>query len=278
MPKSLRIAFTGLAFLAFFVSGGLVGRVLLPLLMAWPGSPARKQARREWFMLWAYRWFVGFMKLCGLIHFRRPPLPPDFPAGRPYVLVANHPSLIDVLLLLTMLPGLTSLVKSSWFRSWLIRPVLRHGGHIAGPEPRALGEADDAGPDSPVLDRMVAHLRAGHPLLVFPEGSRSHERGLRRFRRGAIEAALRAGVPIVPAFISVAPPMLMKHQPWHEVPPSGGRFTVEFFPVIETAGRQLDGRVLGRELKAMYERRHAQMLAERDALFPPPAPPALPPA
>lgn len=282
MPKLLRILLTGSAFLGFFMIGGLLGRLLLPLIVAFPGSPRRKQARREYFFLAANRVFVVYMGLLRLVLFRRPPLPADLPPpGQGYIVIANHPSLVDVILLGATLPGLTSLAKASWYRSWLLGPLLRHGKHLRGPEPRALGqagaaEASEDPDDAPVLDRMVEHLRAGHPLLVFPEGSRSHERTMRRFRRGAIEAAIRAQVPIVPAFISVAPPMLMKHQPWYEVPPRGGRFTLEFFPVIPTAGRELDARTLNRELKQRYEARHQQMLRERDALTAPPAPAALP--
>lgn len=281
MPKLLRILFTGSAFLGFFLTGGLLGRLMLPLVVAFPGTPERKRARREWFFLWTNRVFVLYMRILRLVLFRRPPLPADLPPhGQGYIVIANHPSLVDVLLLGATLPGLTSLAKASWYRSWVLGPLLRHGKHVRGPEPRALTEGrgadDDPDVDAPVLDRMVEHLRAGYPLLVFPEGSRSHERALRRFRRGAVEAAIRAQVPIVPVFISVAPPMLMKHQPWYEVPKRGGRFTLEFFPVIATAGRDLDARALNRELKQRYELRHQQMLRERDALAAPRDPAALP--
>jgi len=269
VPKFLRILFTGSAFVAFFFTASVLGRLLLPIAVHWPGSPERRQARRQRLLLLSYRSFIGYMRALGLIHFARPALPADLPPGQPYLLIANHPSLIDVLVLTSLLPGLTSVAKASWFRSWLMRPLLEYAGYIPGADDRALPEASDgeAGEDrSPVLLRMVEHLRAGHPLLVFPEASRSHERSLRRFRRGAIEAAIRAGVPIVPAFISVVPPMLMKHQAWYDVPARGGRYTVEFFPVIATAGHNLDSRALARELRARYEQRHAQMLAERDAL------------
>jgi 1-acyl-sn-glycerol-3-phosphate acyltransferase len=284
VPKLLRILLTGSAFFGFFMMAALLGRLMLPLIVGFPGSPARKQARREWFFLTANRVFCGFMGSLRLVLFRRPPLPPDLPPrGQGYIVIANHPSLVDVVVLGATIPGLTSLAKASWYRSWVLGPLLRHGKHVRGPEPRALTpgvaanpDEPDADADAPVLERMVEHLRAGHPLLVFPEGSRSHERTMRRFRRGAIEAAIRAEVPIVPAFISVAPPMLMKHQPWYEVPARGGRFTLEFFPVIPTAGRNLDARALNRELKQRYELRHQQMLRERDALLAPPAPAALP--
>lgn len=264
MPHALRILLTGSAFLVFFMTGALIGRLVLPLVAHFPGSPARKKRRLDAFFLFANRWFVGYMRLFGLVRFRRPELPPDFPHGRAYMLIANHPSLIDVLLPLTMIPGLTTLYKPSWYRKWSIRPLLRYGNHVAGTDGRAL-QSSDAEEDSSTLDRMVAQLRAGHPLLLFPEGTRSRERSLRRFRRGAVEAAVRAGVPIVPMFISVNPPMLMKHQPWHVVPKKGGRYVIEFFPVLETAGKDLDPRAVNRQLHAMYEARHAVMLRERDA-------------
>lgn len=280
MPKFLRILLSASAFAAFFFTASVLGRLLLPIVVHWPGSPERRQARRQRLLLLSYRSFIGYMRALRLIHFTRPALPADLPPpGQPYLLIANHPSLIDVLVLTSLLPGLTSVAKASWFRSWLMRPLLEYAGYIPGADDRALPEAADveAGEDrSPVLVRMVEHLRTGHPLLVFPEASRSHERSLRRFRRGAIEAAIRAGVPIVPAFISVVPPMLMKHQAWYDVPARGGRYTVEFFPVIPTAGQNLDSRALARELRARYELRHAQMLAERDALAAASSPKALP--
>lgn len=283
MPKFLRILFTGTAFLAFFLAGGFLGRIALPVLRILPGTPERKRLRRERMLLWAYHLFVRYVQGLGLITFAAPPLPPELPpTGQAYVLIANHPTLLDTMILLSMFPGLTAVAKYTWYRSWLIRPLLELGGHIPGPQP-ALGPGDeveaqdDGGSANPALDRMVEHLRAGHPLSIFPEGSRSHERALRRFRRGALEAAIRAQVPIVPVFISVVPPMLMKHQPWHEVPARRGRFTVEFFPVIPTAGRELDARALNRELRDRYEQRHARMLAERDALAAAADRPALPP-
>lgn len=280
MPRFLRILFTASAFAAFFLTAAVIGRLLLPLALHWPGPPERRAARRERILLWSYRSFIGYMRTLRLIQFERPALPTDLPGpGQPYLLISNHPSLIDVLVLTSTLPGLTSVAKASWFRSWLMRPLLEYAGYIPGADDRALAEAGDAdsGEDhSPVLERMTAHLRAGHPLLVFLEASRSHERSLRRFRRGAIAAAIRAGVPIVPAFVSVVPPMLMKHQAWYDVPRRGGHYKVEFFPVIQTAGTDLDSRTLTRELRARYEQRHAQMLAERDALAAASSPRALP--
>lgn len=287
MPKLLRIFLTGLAFAGFFGFGAVIGRLLMPLYARWPGTPEQKQRRVERAVCNVYRAFLVILRLTGLVRYRRPELPPDFPApGRGYVVIANHPSLIDTLILMGLSPGLASVTKPSWFNSAFLRPLMRYANHIPGPDrtpalPDQTDADDTAGDESEVpavINRMVAHLEAGHPLVIFPEASRSYERKLRRFRRGAIEAAIRAGVPIVPAFISMNPPMLMKHQPWYVVPERAGHFRVEFFPVIETAGKDLDARRLNRELRAAYEARFQESLRERDAsALPAPAPaPELP--
>lgn len=277
MPKFLRIILTGVAFSGFFLFGCLIGRLLLPLIAHFPGTAEQKKRRVAAAICSVYRTFITILRATRLVRYRRPDLPPDFPRAGGYVVISNHPSLIDTLILMGLSPGLCSVVKATWWHSWILRPLMRYANHIPGPDrnpallpPRNVQEdlsfESHEGEDIPaVINRMVDHLKAGNPLVIFPEGSRSFERKMRRFRRGAIEAAIRAGVPIVPCFISVNPPMLMKHQPWHEVPEKPGHYRLEFFPVIETAGRDLDARELNRRLRAEYELRFAEMLRERDA-------------
>lgn len=285
MPRLLRILLTGSAFAGFFVFSFLFGSLFLPVLARWPGSREQKQRRLERAVCGVYRAFTTIGHHTRLMRYRRPELPPDFPRQGGYVVIANHPTLIDTLMLMGLQPGLASVVKPWWTRTWWTRRLMRYANHIPGPErererlPASVAsdmsaESSDAGDTPAILTRMVEHLKAGHGLVIFPEGSRSFERKLRRFRRGAIEAAIRAGVPIVPAFISVDPPLLMKHQPWYDVPARRGDFRIEFFPVIQTAGRDLDPRVVNRELRTAYEARFQELLRERDAhaLAPAPAP------
>lgn len=277
MPKLFRILLTGAAFTGFFLFGCLIGRLLLPLIAHFPGTAEQKKRRVAVAICSVYRTFINILRATRLIRYRRPPMPPDFPRSGGYVVISNHPSLIDTLILMGLSPGLCSVVKATWWHSWILRPLMRYANHIPGPDRNpallpARGVQEDMsfdsldGEDIPaVITRMVEHLKAGNPLVVFPEGSRSFERKMRRFRRGALEAAIRAGVPIVPVFISVNPPMLMKHQPWHEVPERPGCYRLEFFPVIETVGRDIDARALNRQLREKYEARFAEMLRERDA-------------
>jgi 1-acyl-sn-glycerol-3-phosphate acyltransferase len=111
----------------------------------------------------------------------------------PFVYCSNHQSLLDVLVLGSVLPhdykwaAKRSLMKIP-FLGWHLRiaghiPVDRGGG------PRVAAE---------VIARFVEVLGAGKPLLVFPEGTRSEDGVLRGFKNGGFYAAVRAGVPVVP--------------------------------------------------------------------------------
>jgi 1-acyl-sn-glycerol-3-phosphate acyltransferase len=62
------------------------------------------------------------------------------------------------------------------------------------------------------------NFKAERSLIVFPEGTRSPAHGLRTFKRGAAQIALRTGVPIVLVVITSDPPTLLKGQPWYKVP------------------------------------------------------------
>jgi 1-acyl-sn-glycerol-3-phosphate acyltransferase len=259
LPKPLRVVLTGAAFAIFIGGSGVISWALIPLKRRRIRELDAKAQRREWDLFFqdCYGWSVKMMSRLGLMDFEVPPLPKDFPHGKPFVLIANHPSLIDILFLKAAVPGLTCLVKAALFRQPQLRPILELSGDFAGPD-----AAQQEIGSTAVLDTFVERLEAGFPVTVFPEGTRSPKWGLRRFRRGAIEAACRAGVPVVPAFIWCDPPTLMKGQKWYEVPDRRAHFEIEYMPVIDTAGR--DSHELTRTLKKEYERRVREAVARSD--------------
>ena len=258
MPRWVRIPVTAWAFAMFFSATLALGLLAVPLLLV-----TRDRAERRGLFTRrlnaSLRIFSGFMRDAGLIDFWPPVLPPEL-EGKPFLLISNHPSLIDVVLTLASFPQLTCVAKAEWYRSFVMGPMLRRTELIPGPGYEGDEEADD---DLPVVRRIEEKLRAGVPVLVFPEGSRSLEDRLRRFRRGAIEAAVRAGVPILPMFIGVSHPFLMKGVPFWHVPDTTPVYTFEQLPVIDTRGTT--SRDVSRELMDRYEARFAALLAERGA-------------
>ncbi len=252
LPRLLRVLFTGLSFLVFSAFGALLAYLILPV--ATLGTRGRRRHLRAQYVL--HRCdavYMGFMRGLGLFRLRTPrftDLPPVLREGRPAVIIANHPALLDILWLVYVLPRATFLAKAEWFDNPFISPILRRGGHIAAP--RAM--ADTPAEGAAVLERMLDRLRDGYNVVIFPEGTRSPAGGLRAFQRGAFEAAMRAGVPLVCLRITVDPPMLLKGQPWYVVPDRTPTVTVNVLDVIEPRDFPASARAFRRQVRARYAR------------------------
>lgn len=233
VPRFLRIPLSGLAFFVFYFGASVVAWILLPLHRRRTRElPAHEQRLAlDRFLMACYRWAIDFMAKLGLMTFNLPVLPADLPAG-PWVIAANHPSLIDVLFIKAAIPGVVVLVKAQLFKAPSLRRILEAHGDFAGREREELTIGETT-----VLDTFVERLAAGRTVLVFPEGTRSPAWRLRRFRRGAAEAAIRAKVPIIPVFVLSDPPTLKKGDKWYQMPRRVPHFEVEVLPAIATQDR-----------------------------------------
>jgi 1-acyl-sn-glycerol-3-phosphate acyltransferase len=130
--------------------------------------------------------------------------PPRDDAARLYV--ANHTSYLDIPLMLAALNRDFVFVTKSELLDWpLISRITRGGGHI--PVDRERVESRGA-----VVGRIVKTLRAGRSVLVFPEGTFSHDDRLRSFQGGAFRAALSAGVPVVPVALNGVAGVWSQHE------------------------------------------------------------------
>lgn len=193
-------------------------------------------------------------RLMGTVDFDDPKLPPAIEPTQPFVMICNHPTYVDMLLLLGSFPEMTCVTSGRWSKHWALGPVLRSTDYLPGPG-SGLPESEN------MLEAMVAHLRAGRSLLIFPEGQRSLADTLRRFRRGAAEAAARANVPILPLFLGIDRPYLTKRVPLWRPPSPAPRYTFEWFDTVEPAAFDGDAKRIHEHLVARYEARFATQLA-----------------
>ncbi|MGN6479088.1 lysophospholipid acyltransferase family protein [Luteibacter sp.] len=199
-----RFVFTALSF-AFFGLGGLVLRlIILPVVMHWPApiEVRRRRARRT--VGRAFWLHSQFMARTGVLTYRFEGLER---LGRPgQMIVANHPSLIDVVFLIGHVPDANCVVKHSLWKNPFMRGPVMVAQYISND-----GSAD-------MLDRAADVLKEGQTLIVFPEGTRTTPGQPPVFHRGASAIAVRGAEVITPVFITVKPTTLTKAEPWYRIP------------------------------------------------------------
>lgn len=207
-----RLLMTGASFLAFGIGAFVMGVVLLPLVRIIPASRETKRARARTVMRVGLRLFVGFMHRLGVLTY-------EFPRrerlGRPgQLILANHPSLIDVVFLLAFVPGAGCVVKAGLWRNPLTRSAVTLAEFIRNDSP-----AD-------MIVSAAAALRGGQTLIFFPEGTRTRPRQPLVFHRSGANIALRAATSVTPVYIRVAPTTLTKAEPWYRIPARRPHFSL----------------------------------------------------
>ncbi len=123
-----------------------------------------------------------------------------------HMYASNHQSLLDILVLGACLPGdIKWAAKRSILRVPFLGWHLALSGHV--PVDRQAGKMAAV----EVIRRLEAVMRAGKPLLIFPEGTRSEDGQVKDFKDGGFYAAVRAGKPVVPVVVDGTYQIMGKH-------------------------------------------------------------------
>ncbi len=207
LNRHYRIHATGICFSVFGLGALALSFSWFPLLRLWhwrDREAAQRAIQRS--LSAAFRGFVGLMKTAGVLsweahgleHLRQPGV----------LVIANHPTLIDVVLLISFMPQVDCIVKAGLWRNLFLRWPVSWAGYIPN---------DDDKPEQ-LVARCAEKLKAGRSLIVFPEGTRSVPGRPLAMRRGAAQIALAAGCPVVPVTITCEPLTLTKGSAWWQVP------------------------------------------------------------
>ena len=217
-----RVAATGFSFALFGLGGLLLGGIVAPLLLLVVRHHRRRAALVRGAIHHLFRAFVAMMCALGLCRVEvrhRERL-----RGRGLLILASHPSLIDVVILMALVRDADCIVKSALARNPFTRGPVRAAGYIF----------NDSGPG--LIDDCVASLRAGNNLIIFPEGTRTPAGvALGKLQRGAANLAVRGELPITPVRITCEPRMLGKGIKWWRVPPTAGNFVIDVGEDMPTA-------------------------------------------
>ncbi len=111
--------------------------------------------------------------------------------AHPFIAVANHESLADIVLIGSLPWDMKWLSKASIFRVPFLGQMMRMAGDVGVER----GSASSRGASYGALRRWV---RRGASIMIFPEGTRSRTSEMLPFRSGAFRLAIETGAPILP--------------------------------------------------------------------------------
>ena len=199
-----RLLATALCFFLFGLGGLCLRLVIFPLLNLLPGDTERRRQRARHTISRLFWLFIRLMARTGVLTYE---VQGAERLGRPgQMIIANHPSLIDVVFLIGLVRDANCVVKRKlWENPFTCGPVCSTG-YISND-----GSAE-------MLDNAAEVLRSGQTLIVFPEGTRTRPGHAPEFHRGASAIALRGATLITPVVIKVSPTTLTKAEPWYRIP------------------------------------------------------------
>lgn len=199
-----RLVATGASFVLFGIGGLLLRLLILPLMNLLPGGAAARCRRARAAISRSFRMLVWFMHRSRVLDFRIEGAERLGRSGQ--MVVANHPSLIDVVFLIGQIRNANCVVKAGLFGNPCTRGPVSAAGYISNDGSMTM------------LERAADVLREGQCLVVFPEGTRTRPGHAPVFHRGAAAIALRGARTITPVYITVAPTTLTKAEPWYRIP------------------------------------------------------------
>jgi 1-acyl-sn-glycerol-3-phosphate acyltransferase len=220
---------TALSFFMFGVGGILISIFAMPVLYLLSGDQSIREQRGKRVIHYAFRLFIWFMKSLGVLTYQVSGVN-NLRGAK--LIVANHPSLIDIVFLIAMVPNANCVVKSKLFRNPFTWGPLKVAGYI---------------------DK-------GHTLIIFPEGTRTTPLQPFKFKRGAANVAVRTQADITPVLIECKPTTLTKNDRWYQIPDKRMHFRfqvkdkLEIRPYLNNVSPSKGARMLTRDLTNYFSK------------------------
>ena len=199
-----RLFGTGFSFFTFGAGGLLLWFLVFPVLSLLPGSRLEKIHRAQNAVHYSFYLFIGLMHRIGIMTYEINGLEKLNRPGQ--LIVANHPTLVDIVFLISRVKKASCIVKSSLWHNPFMRGPIINAGYISNGDPEKM------------IKECVGWLQSGGAMVIFPEGTRSVPGKAYRFQRGAVAIALSAGTIVTPVTMSCYPSTLTKAEQWYQIP------------------------------------------------------------
>jgi 1-acyl-sn-glycerol-3-phosphate acyltransferase len=246
LSRIWRLIGTGFAFALIFGGGAIGAITVLPLIVALRLTGQGGNREAQYAIHRFFRFYVALLQFLGLIHLEVVGRW-ELQRMRGRLIIANHPTLLDVVLLMALMPRAQCIVKHELWSNRYLGGVVRIAGYIS----------NNLAPEA-LLAACQKSFDLGDNLIVFPEGTRTKPGQSPHFQRGFANIALLTAAPIQLITISCVPLTLTKGEAWWRIPKERPRFRVLVGEILETKDmlekreRSLAARDLVRYIESYY--------------------------
>jgi 1-acyl-sn-glycerol-3-phosphate acyltransferase len=214
---------TGFCFALFGLGGLCIGLIIIPAAAIIVRDPVKRIRTTRRIIGGSLAQFVWVMSTSGVLKYHVSGLD-NVRDDANYLILANHPSLIDVVFLLAWFPEAVCIVKQEIFANPFMRMLATLAGYISNEDPAEM------------FAMAIQELNTGKSLILFPEGTRTTPGYPLEFKLTAAAIAVRTGQLVLPVVFTLRPTTLTKNNPWYRIPAE----KVDFRMVIQPPFRPLE--------------------------------------
>ncbi len=232
-PVTLLDLFFSLASLLVFVIGALMMTILSFILRIIPGFKKQKKyffhvvfSKMTWFLI-----YMNFLSPKRIIN----PLGEDY--SKPAIIIANHQSHVDLMLMMLLNPKVLVLTNRRNYTHPIYGKALQYADFL----PSDIGYED-------IAEDLKALIADGYSFMIFPEGHRNDDGTIKRFHKGAFYLATKLKIDILPIIIHGQNQKLKKSEFFLK----RGLVTTKFLPRIDLAKKEF-GETVREQTKGVNE-------------------------
>lgn len=220
LKQDQRILGTGIGFTFFGIGGVLLTFIIFPVICFFERDPLVKQRWAQAIIQRSFKLFLWLIQRVGAADIELVGMD-NLKNDRGCLIVANHPSLIDYVMITSCLSQCDCVVKPAIFKNPCMKGIVKAAGYVS---------SEDA---ARFLEECSENLHKGRVLLVFPEGTRTTPGKPSTLTRGAAQIATHSKVDLRLVHVTVRPSFLTKEHRWYNVPETKPVFRVELKGMIK---------------------------------------------
>lgn len=243
-----RLFGTALGFSLFGTGGILLCLTLIPFIYLISKDKTQGSRRVRLIIGYVFKIYLKILEIFGVLKIDSEALG-DIRHKKGVLVICNHPSLLDVVIIMAHLKDIQCVVKSKLWKHPLIGGTVRAAGYIR----------NDLDPEN-FLDACQQNLAQGNNIIIFPEGTRSTPGEPIKLQRGMGNLALAASADIQALTLMCTPTSLTKGEKWYKIPEKKVVFTLrigQYFSIASYQGdqpRSIRVRSLMRDIQHYYNR------------------------